>query len=81
MSELCKVEKNYNRWFIILNLVPEVCVDDCLDYTKQKETHDDLRKEEQTDQPSHANDEVPKANTYGIEDEYVLYDDNGIDIY
>ena len=75
------MEKNYNRSFIILKFVPEVCIDDCLDYTKHKEKHDDLPKEEQTDQPSNANDEEPKANTYDIEDEYVLYDDNGIDMY
>ena len=64
--------KNNNRSFIVLKFVPEVYVDDCLDYTKHMETHDDLPKEKQTDQPSHVSNEELKANTDNIEDEYVL---------
>ena len=78
---ICQAEKNYNRSFIILKFVPEVCVGDGLDYKKHKGQHDDLPKEEQKDQPSHVNDKEPKENTNNIGDEYVLYDDDGTNMY
>ena len=55
-----------------------------MDYAKHKEHYDDLLNKERTDQPSHTiyvNDEGPNANPNDIEDEYVLYDDDGTNVY
>ena len=53
-------------------------------YANHKEQYDDLLKEESTEQPSHStyvNDEDPIANLNVTEDEYVLYDDDGNNVY
>ena len=53
-------------------------------YAKHKEHYDDLLAEVGTNQPSHSlyvNDEEPNENPNDIEDEYVLYDDDGTNVY
>ena len=53
-------------------------------YAKYKERYDDLLREEGAEQPSqsiYVNDDEPKVNPNNTEDEYVLYDDDGINVY